>query len=118
LTILEMLDAVESGVSALRSQCMPGKPPARASAEAAAVLRAELEAAGVSASEFAKAACVSQHDVEGWVAGISPVPRWVSAAIRLMALLTPSARRKLLYGQAGTHVRPVNCHPFSRIEEL
>ena len=118
LTTLEMLDAVEDGISALRSRHLPGEPPGRATADAVAMLRVELQTAGVSAGEFARAACVPQRDVEAWISGISPVPLWVSAAIRLMALLGPSARRKLLYGQAGTQVRPTNCHPFSRIEEL
>jgi hypothetical protein len=118
LTTLEMLDAVEVGISVLRSRRMPGEAPARGTAEAAAALRAELQAAGVSGSEFARAACVPLRDLEAWTAGVSPVPEWVPAALRLVALLTPSARRKLLYGQADAQVRPANTHPFARIEEL
>jgi hypothetical protein len=118
LTTLEMLDAVEAGISALRLQHGPGEPPRPASAEAAATLRAELQAAGLSTSEFAKAARAGQQDVEAWLAGSSPVPEWVSAAVRLVAHLTPSARHKLLNGQAGAQARPANSHPFSRIEEL
>jgi DNA-binding transcriptional regulator YiaG len=118
LTTLEMLDAVESGISVLRSRRMTGEPPTRVTADAAAALRAELQNAGVSTSEFARAASVSQDDVEAWTAGVSPVPEWVPAALRLMTLLTLSARRKLLYGQAGAQLRPANSHPFSRIEEL
>jgi hypothetical protein len=118
LTTLEMLDAVEAGISALRSWHMPGESSGPATVEAVAMLRAELQAAGVSAAEFARGACIAQHDVEAWLAGTSPLPHWVPATIRLMALLPPSARRKLLYAQAGTQTQPANCHPFSRIEEL
>ena len=118
LTTLEMLDAMEAGISALRSWPNRGESPGQATPEQVVMLRAELQAAGVSAAEFARGACVAQHDVEAWLAGTSPIPHWVPTAIRLMALLTPSARRKLLYAQAGTQMQPANCHPFSRIEEL
>jgi hypothetical protein len=113
-----MLDAVEAGISALRSWHMPEESPGPGTVEAVAILRAELQGAGISAAEFARGACVAQREVEAWLADISPVPHWVPAAIRLMALLTPSARHKLFYAPAGTQVRPANCHPFSRIEEL
>jgi hypothetical protein len=118
LTTLETLDAVEAGISVLRSRRVSGETPARGGAEAGEALRADLHAAGVSASEFARVACIPIHEIEAWTAGASPVPDWVPAAIRLVALLTPSARRKLLYGQAGIKVRPANSHPFARIEEL
>jgi DNA-binding transcriptional regulator YiaG len=117
LTTLEMLDAVEAGIAALRSRRIAGPQP-QASAEAAAALRAELRAAGVSAHEFARVACVSQDDVEAWTAGSSRAPEWVPAAIRLLALLTPSMRHKLLHDQANGRASRANRHPFSRIEEL
>lgn len=117
MTTLEMLDAVESRISALRSRSLAGPRP-RASAEAAAALRAELRAAGVSADEFARVACVSQDEVEAWTTGIDRAPEWVPAAIRLVALLAPSVRQKLLCDQRAGNVRRANCHPFSRIEEL
>jgi hypothetical protein len=118
LTTLEMLDAIEAGISALGSWSTRGESPGPVTAEQAVMLRAELQAAGVSAAEFARGACVAQHDVEAWLAGTSPLPHWVPAAIRLIALLNPSARRKLLYSQAGAPMQPANRHPFSRIEEL
>ena len=118
LTTLEMLDAMEAGISALRSWPNRGESPGQATPEQVVMLRAELQAAEVSAAEFARGACVAQHDVEAWLAGTSSLPHWVPTAIRLMALLTPSARRKLLYAQAGGQMQPANCHPFSRIEEL
>jgi DNA-binding transcriptional regulator YiaG len=117
LTTLEMLDAVEAGISALRSRGIAGRPE-QASPEAAAALRAELRAAGVSAREFARVACVPQDEVEAWTAGIRKAPEWALAAIRLLALLTPSARERLLRDQFAGRDRQANPHPFSRIEEL
>jgi hypothetical protein len=111
-----MLDAVEAGISALRSRSVSGPLP-QASSEAAVVLRAELRAAGISAGEFARLAGVPQDAVEGWAVGSSAAPQWVSTAIRLVGLLTPSARHKLLNGPVRTQNR-AQCHPFSRIEEL
>jgi hypothetical protein len=118
LTTLEMLDAVEAGISGLRSQPKAGESAGPATAETAAMLRAELRAAGASAAEFAQAARVAQRDVDAWIAGVSPVPPWVLAAIRLMAQLAPPTRYKPLNGQANAQARPANRHPFARIEEL
>jgi DNA-binding transcriptional regulator YiaG len=112
-----MLDAVEAGISALRSRGIGGRPEP-ASPEAAAALRAGLRAAGVSASEFARVACIPQDEVDAWTAGIRRAPEWAPAAIRLLALLTPSAREKLLRDQSAGRGPRANRHPFSRIEEL
>jgi hypothetical protein len=115
-----MLDAIEAGVSALRSRSVSGPPP-QASSEAAAKLQAELRAAGISAGEFARLACVPQDAVESWTTGASAAPQWVPVAIRLVALLTPSARHKLFHDPVGAQARAADrtqCHPFSRIEEL
>src|SRR5690348_8607185 len=118
LTTLAMLDALEAGISALRSQCVSA--PAF-QAGTAGVLEAELCAAGLSTGEFARLACVPQDMVEAWATGNRVAPPWVTAAIRLVALLTPSARYKLLNSSAHAYAltaEPTQCHPFSRIEEL
>jgi hypothetical protein len=115
-----MLDALEAGISALRSRSITGPLP-QANPEAAAMLSAELRAAGISAAEFARVACVPQDAVDGWTSGAIAAPQWVSVAIRLVALLTPSARQKLLSDPMRAQVRTrdlTRCHPFSRIEEL
>jgi len=120
LTTLAMLDAIEARISALRSQSVTAPPP-QANSETAAALEAELRAAGISAGEFARLACVPQDAVDGWTTGTSAAPQWVSVAIRLVALLTPSARDKLLHRpiRAQAHAADRSqCHPFSRIEEL
>lgn len=96
-TTIEMLDAIEAGISALRTG---GEGPPREDLQAAVVaLHDELRAAGLSAGEFAR---------------LARVP-----AIRMISLLTPSARRKLLQ---ATPTAPApsrtDCHPFSKIEEL
>jgi hypothetical protein len=115
-----MLDALEASISALRSRSIAGPLP-QANPEAAAMLGAELRAAGISAAEFARLACVPQDAVEGWTTGTIAAPHWVSVAIRLVALLTPSARHKLLNDPMCAQARATDrsrCHPFSRIEEL
>ena len=120
LTTLAMLDAIEAGISTLRSRSASA-PPHQADSETAAALQAELRAAGISAGEFARLACVPQDAVEGWASGTSAAPQWVSVAIRLVALLTPSARDKLLHRPIRAQARAADrsqCHPFSRIEEL
>jgi len=115
-----MLDAIEAGISALRSRSVSA-PATQGNSDAAVMLQAELRAAGISAGEFARLACVPQDAVEGWTTGASAAPQWVSVAIRLVALLTPSARDKLLHGPVRAPARAADraqCHPFSRIEEL
>ncbi len=108
-----MLDAMEARLAALRPRCAPENAPA-----SAAALRAELRSAGISGYELARVAGVSTDDVDTWLRGRAPVPHWVPAAARLVALLTPSARHSLLYSQPGVHNGHSNGHPFSRIEEL
>jgi transcriptional regulator with XRE-family HTH domain len=120
---MEMLDAVEAGIATLRSRGTPGEAPPGVGAGTAVDFRATLQAAGVSASELARAMNVSPQELEAWAAGASPAPEWVPAAIQLVAALSPSERRKLLYGRtgygpSGGRARPDNRHPFSRIEEL
>lgn len=120
LTTLEMLDAIEHGIWALRSGNLCARAP-EGSMETAAMLRAELRAAGISAGEFARLAGVQQDALEGWLEGNCIAPPWVSASIRLVALLTPSARRKLLYSPPAAQRRPadpIQRHPFSQIEDL
>jgi hypothetical protein len=115
-----MLDALEAGISALQARSIAGPPP-QANPEAAAMLSAELRVSGISAVEFARLACVPQDTVEAWTSGAIAAPQWASVAVRLVALLTPSARHKLLNdpmrAQAGA-TNSTRCHPFSRIEEL
>ena len=120
LTTLAMLDAIEAGIVALRSSGIAVHQP-QGGSEAAVTLQAELRAAGISAGEFARLACIPQDAVEGWTNGKCAAPEWVSVAIRLVALLTPSARQKLLHDPVGAQARARDrsqSHPFSRIEEL
>jgi hypothetical protein len=115
-----MLDAIEAGISALRSRSI-AEPPPQAGSDAAVNLTAELRAAGISTHEFARLACVPPEVVEGWANGSSAAPQWVSVAVRLVALLTPSARHKLLHDPLRDQARAAErtqSHPFSRIEEL
>lgn len=118
LTTLELLDAIEAGITVLKAGGAREEQPAAGAPDGGSALRGALQGAGMSAGEFARLASVPLYEVESWTAGERPAPEWVPSAIRLIVLLTPSARRKLLYGQAGAGARPVNSHPFSRIEEL
>lgn len=118
LTTIEILDALEAGILALRSRNGHSAPQSPG-AMTGAVLRAEIARMGLTAGEFARAASVPREEVEGWLEDRIPVPAWVPAALRMLALLTPSARRTLLNASAlRTGKRPERSHPFSRIEEL
>jgi DNA-binding transcriptional regulator YiaG len=147
LTTLELLDAVEAGIAAMKSQNghaggleggdagvlqkghagsqngdSPVPPNGHAASNGAApiapaALRAEMARATLSARQFAGVVGVGREEVEDWVEGRAPIPSWVPAAVRLLALLTPSALRTLLSGTVRTQ-RPAGTHPFSRIEEL
>jgi hypothetical protein len=115
-----MLDALEARITALRSRTGLEAPrqDGAGSGDADAVA-AELRVAGVTAGEFARLACVSPEAVEA--SGAIAPPQWAPAAVRLVALLTPSARHKLLHGNGRAARHPANgpqSHPFSRIEEL
>jgi hypothetical protein len=140
LTTLELLDAVEAGIAALRSQNGDAAGPQNGhvagpqnghvagaqnghaaetggGAMAPAELRREMSRAALSTAQFANVAGVGRDEVEDWVEGREPIPSWVPAAVRVVALLTPSALRRLLNGPTQTP-RPAGTHPFSRIEEL
>lgn len=116
LTTLEMLDALEAGLADLRSRNGHSAAGGHGAMTPAAVA-VEVEKAGIAPGELARVLGVSRQEIEEWVAGRNPVPSWVPAAFRILALLTPSARRTLL--QRASPARQSNrSHPFSRIEEL
>jgi hypothetical protein len=117
LTIPELLDAIEAGISSLQPRSARELQP-KSNSNALVELRAELETAGLTEHEFVRAASITRHDLDAWISGARPAPDWVRVAIRLIALLTPSARRKLLNGQSAGESRQANRHPFSRIEDL
>ncbi len=118
LTIPELLDAIEAGISSLQPRSARDLHSESQASNALVELRAELETAGLTEHEFARAASVTRHDLDAWISGARPAPDWVRVAIRLIALLTPSARRKLLCGPSAAESRQANRHPFSRIEDL
>jgi hypothetical protein len=115
--MLEMLDAIEARISALRTPATVEDSARDRNENAAVVLQAELRAVGLSAGEFAKLACVPPDALNGCIDADGVSRQWILAAIRMIALLTPSARRKLLQAPAAVPAR-TNSHPFSRIEDL
>jgi hypothetical protein len=131
---MELLDALEIGVVTLRAQherstqnacggdCPHIEQPlaaADAGLLSAETLRIEMERSAVTPAEFTKMLGVDRSILESWLAGRSPIPSWVQYSTRLLALLTASARRKLLNSREWKPEKnSKNSHPFSRIEEL
>ncbi len=118
-----MLDLLEAGVEALRSNSGQRFPCQGAPGQAMVSpqeLRAGMAAGAWSAGEFANALSVPRETVEDWLSGKAAIPSWVPVTMRAIALLTPSARRKLQNGAASykTKTEPQRSHPFSKIEEL
>ena len=111
LSTVDLIDELEARIAALRGR--NGHAPVAPTPD----LRAEMERADVSAAELARAMHVTPDDLHDWMAGRAGVPPWALAAIRLVALLPPSERRKLLTPPRG-EVRGNRTHPFSRIEDL
>lgn len=117
-TIQDMLDALETEVAALRSLAILAVPRGFA-VVAPSALRAELERAALTATEFARIAGVPREDVEDWLSSRIPTPAWVITALQLAAQLTPSVRRRMARQPLGNAIIPIQkAHPFSRIEDL
>ena len=123
-----MLDLLEAGIEALRSnsgQPLPGHGVPEADLPDQRVvspqeLRAGMAAGPYSVGEIANALSVSRETVDDWLSGKAAIPAWVPVAMRMIALLTPSARRKLQNGAASykNKTEPQKTHPFSKIEDL
>jgi hypothetical protein len=117
-TIQEMLDALETEVEALRSLAILAVPRGFA-VVAPGALRAEMEKASLTATEFARIAGVPREDVEDWLGSKIPTPAWVLTTVQLAAQLAPSVRRKMVRQPLGQAIIPTQkVHPFSRIEDL
>jgi len=117
LSTVDLIDELETRIAAIRTR--NGHTPAAAAAFAAgSELRAAMERAEVSEIELARAMDVSHGDLSAWLAGLAETPQWALPATRLVALLPPSERRKLITKpRAGVRDRN-RTHPFSRIEDL
>lgn len=118
LSTVDLIDELEARIATIRSRNghAAGSIPAAPSADE---LRAEMERAEISPTELAKAMDLPHCDLHAWIAGREAPPVWALAAARLVALLPPSARRKLLTQSRAPARRSANrTHPFSRIEEL
>lgn len=113
-----MLDVLEAGMEALRANSGHVSPPGR-DVVSREELRAGMAAWALSASEIGNALSVPRETVEEWLGGQAAIPGWVPVTLRVIALLPPSARRKLQNGAAyKTKTEHTGSHPFSRIEEL
>ncbi len=113
-----MLDVLEAGVEALRSNS--GKvSPQSAGVVSPEELRAGMAECSLSASDIANALSVPREKVDDWLGGQAAIPSWVPVTLRVIARLAPPARRKLQHGAAyQTKTETKRYHPFSRIEEL
>jgi len=112
LTTLELVDALEAGIAALRSSNGTAAPHESNSIPPAALL-AEMERCGLTAADIAAATDVSRIEIDAWLSGVSPIPNWLAALVRVTALLPLPARRRLNRPAPVAHT-----HPFSRIEDL
>jgi hypothetical protein len=123
-----MLDLLEAGVEALRPNCgqplpaqrLPGGCGPDQRAVSPQELRAGMAAGSYSEGEIANALSVPRETVTDWLSGKAAIPSWVPVTMRMIALLTPSARRKLQNGAASykSKTEPQKSHPFSKIEDL
>jgi hypothetical protein len=119
-----MLDVLEAGVAALRSNSGHVSPQ-NAGVVSPEELRASMAEWSLSASEIANALSVPRERVEEWLGGQAAIPSWAPVTIQVIARLTPPGRRKLQNGAAyhtkaetETKSKSKSKHPFSRIEEL
>jgi hypothetical protein len=115
LSTVDLIDELEARIAAIRTRNGPA-PAAVAPTVAASELRLTMERAEVSDVELARAMDVPHGDLSAWIAGLTDAPHWVVAATKLVALLPPSERRKLITKSRADRVN--RTHPFSRIEEL
>lgn len=119
LTLVEMLDALEARLTALRVEDghLASTPPPEPISDA--TLRAQMLRVGLSAADFRAIFGVAPDQWEDWMTGKSPIPSWVQTALQILVLLSPTARRSFL-NRPGLDAQkaPAKTHPFSRIEEL
>jgi hypothetical protein len=123
-----MFDLLEAGVEALRSNSGHPLPPqgvpdggeSNQPVVSPRELRAGMAAGPYSVGEIANALSVPRGTVDDWLSGKTAIPSWVPVTMRMIALLTPSARRKLQNGAAShkNKTDPKKSHPFSKIEDL
>lgn len=114
-TTLDLLDALEEAIAAAGTK---GAPLAAAPASPE-LLRRDMDMIALSPEEFADLFCVPPGAVRTWLSGASPTPSWARAGVRLLCLLAPHARRKVLKRpEPVSEVPGRRMHPFARIEEL
>lgn len=122
MTIIDMLDALEAGIFRLHAtngSCPSAALASKADPVHAGALRAQLEKTGLSPGEFTTIFGVQPSVFEDWLGGGDVIPSWVPASIQVLALIPPSARRRLRRNCPMRYeTNPARSHPFSRIEEL
>ena len=73
MTMLEILDALEAGILALRP-VNGRRAPRGAGAITGAALRSRIARTGLSADEFVQAAGVTEEELDAWLDGRIPIP--------------------------------------------
>jgi hypothetical protein len=132
LTTVELLEALDSGVSGLCDTVQVLKDELAAAQRDAGiqhnghgpqaphdVLRVRMDLSGLTRQEFSTFFGIDPASLDDWLAGSRPIPCWVLPAVQIFELLPAGARRQALTRRTARGMkRDCNSHPFARIEEL
>jgi hypothetical protein len=79
----------------------------------------QMERAGLTAADFAEIFRMPLEGLQDWLTGSRPIPPWVVPVLRILELVSPMARRKLL-NRPTPELQDSQSkrHPFSRVEDL
>lgn len=111
LTILELLDVLETRIVLLRAHGQQALSPDS--------MRAQIEKAGFSREDFAALFAVPYDTCQEWLSGKGPIPAWIQPALQMLSLLSATERKRLLNRpKAASLITAGEKHPFSRLEEL
>ena len=111
MTILELLDVLETRIVLLRAHGQQALSPDS--------MRAQIEKAGFSREDFAALFAVPYDTCQEWLSGKGPIPAWIQPALQMLSLLSATERKRLLNRpKAASLITAGEKHPFSRLEEL
>lgn len=144
MTLLELIESLEAAVAARNHEAQtPAATPSlalkpeskaevhwtfpneNASVLPPGVLRAQMERAGLTNTEFSAIFGIAPGVLQEWLGGLRPVPSWVLPTIQMLYLLSPAVRQRLFQERPlqealkqQPEMKQIRAHPFSRIEDL